>query len=70
MNPGIFTGWIVTVETLNGIKLGVFFGENIEKKRLRHHDNNYCYFWTANTPVINLIVDSRNITTVSKNMSL
>ena len=70
MNPGIFTGWIVTVETLNGIKLRVFFGEDIEKKRLCHHDNNYCYFWTANTPVINLIVDSRNITTVSKNMSL
>ena len=55
---------------LNSIKIWVFFGENVEKKHLRHHDNNYYYFWKSNIPVINLIPDSRNMIKLSKNMSL
>ena len=55
---------------LNGIKVRVFFGRNIEKKHLGHHDKNYCYFCKSNIPVINLIVDSRNMIKVSKDMSL
>ena len=44
--------------------------KTIEKKQLRRHDKNYYYFWKSNIPVINLIVDSRNMIKVSKNMSL
>ena len=55
---------------LNSIKIWVFFGENVEKKHLRHHDNNYYYFWKSNIPVINLSPDSRNMIKLSKNMSL
>ena len=54
---------------LNSIKVRVFFGKNIEKKHLRRDDKNYYYFCKSNIPVINLIVDSRNIIKVSKNMS-
>ena len=42
--------------------------KNIEKKHLYRHDKNYYYFWKSNIPVINLIVDSRNMIKVSKNM--
>ena len=59
-----------TKTKLNGIKVRVFFGRNIEKKHLGHHDKNYCYFCKSNIPVINLIVDSRNMIKVSKIMSL
>ena len=38
---------------LNGIKVRVFFGKNVEKKHLCHHDKNYYYFWKSNIPVIN-----------------
>ena len=55
---------------LNDIKVQVFFGKNIEKKHLYRHYKNYYYFWKSNIPVINLIVDSRNMIKVSKNMSL
>ena len=41
----------------------------MEKKHLHHHDKNYCYFCKSNIPVINLIVGSRNMIKVSKNMS-
>ena len=55
---------------LNSIKMWTFFGENVEKKHLCHHDNNYYYFWESNIPVINLIPDSRNMIKLSENMSL
>ena len=32
---------------------------------LCRHDKNYYYFWKMNIPVINLIVDSRNMIKVS-----
>ena len=49
---------------------GSFSEKNIEIKHLCHHDKNYYYFWKSNIPVINLIVDSRNMIKVSKTMSL
>ena len=50
---------------LSGIKVRVFFWKNIDK-----NDKNYYYFWKSNIPVINLIVDSRNMIKDSNNMSL
>ena len=47
-----------------------FFLKNVEKKYLRHADKNYYYFCKLNIPVINLVVVSRNMIKVSKNMSL
>ena len=55
---------------LNVIKVRIFFEKSIEKKHLCRHDKNYCYFCKSNIPVINLIVGSRNMIKVSKNMSL
>ena len=55
---------------LNGIKVRVFFEKKYQKKHLCHYDNNYCYFWKSDIPVINLIVDSINMIKVSKKMSL
>ena len=55
---------------LNRIKVRVFFGKNIERKHLSSHNKNYYYFWKSNIPVINLIVGSRNMIKLSKNMSL
>ena len=46
---------------LNGIKMRVFFGKNVEKKHLHRHDKNYYYFWKSNISVIYLIVGSRNM---------
>ena len=46
------------------------FREKHLKKHLCSHDRNYYYFWKSNIPVIDLIVDSRNMIKVSKNMSL
>ena len=40
------------------------------KKHLYRHDKNYYYFQKSNISVITLIVDSRNMIKVSKNMSL
>ena len=54
---------------LNGIKVRVFFEKNIEKKHLSHHDKNY-YFCQSNISVTNLIVGSRNMIKLSKNISL
>ena len=52
------------------VKVWAFFGKNIEKKHLHHHDKNDYYFWKSNIFVINLIVDSRNFIKVSKDLSL
>ena len=57
-------------EGLNGIKMQVFFGKDIEKKHFRHHDKDYFYFCKSPIPVINLIVGSRNMIKLLKNMSL
>ena len=51
-------------------RCGSFSEKNIEKNHLCRHDKNYYYYWKSNIPVINLIVDSRNMIKVSKNMSL
>ena len=45
---------------LNGIKVRVFFGKNVEKKQLCRHDKNYYYFCKSIIRVINLIVGSTN----------
>ena len=55
---------------LNGIKVRVIFGKNIEKKHLCHHDKNYYYFCKSNIPVMNLIVGSSIMIRLSNNMSL
>ena len=55
---------------LNGIKVRVFSGKIIETNRLCRHDKNYYYFSKSNIPVVNLIVGSRNMIKISKNMSL
>ena len=62
----------VTSTLLNGIMVGDFFEKNIKKALMLHvhHDKNYCYFCKSNIPVINLIVGSRKMIKVSKNMSL
>ena len=46
------------------------FRKKYREKHLCSHDNNYYFFWKSNIPVISLIVDSRNMVKVSKNMSL
>ena len=56
------------ISILNGIKMWVFFGINIEKKHLCRHDKNY--FCKSNILVINSIVGSGNMIKVSKIMSL
>ena len=58
------------LKALNGIKVRVFFGKNIEKKYFCHHDKDYYYFCKSNICVINLIVGSLNMIKVSKSMSL
>ena len=40
----------------------------LEKKHLFRRDKNYNYFWRSTIPVINLILDSRDMIKVSKNM--
>ena len=55
---------------LNSIKVRVFFEKKFQKKRLCHHDKNYCYFCKSNIPVINLIEGFRNMIKVSHNVSL
>ena len=47
----------------------VFFQKNFGKKHLCRPDKNYYYSWKSIIPVINLIVGSRNMIKVSKNMS-
>ena len=58
------------ITLLKGSNVPGFFGKNIEKKHLCCHDKNYYCFWKSNINVINLVVDSRNMIKVSKNMSL
>ena len=62
--------WKLYLIILNGIKVRVFFEKNIEKKPLYRHDKNYYYFCKSSIPVINLIVGSRSMIKVSKNLSL
>ena len=50
-------------QCLNSIKVRIFFDKNIEKKHL-------CCLCKSNNLVINLIVGSRNMIKVSKNISL
>ena len=49
-------------------------GSFLEKKHKKNHycrnDKNYYYFSKSNIPVINLILGSRNMIKVSKNVSL
>ena len=61
---------VISLWGVNGIKMQVFFKRNIEKKHLCHHDKNYYYFCKSNISVTNLIVGSRNMIKLSKNMSL
>ena len=58
------------ITLLKGSNVPGFFGKNIEKKHLCCHDKNYYCFWKSNINVINLVVDSRNMIKVSKNMPL
>ena len=55
---------------LNDIKVLVFLWINIQKKHLRRRDKNYYYSSKWNIPVINMILGSRNMIKVSKNVSL
>ena len=52
------------------LRCGSFSEKNIEKKHLRRHYKNYCYFSISNIPVLNLSVGSRNMIKVSNNKSL
>ena len=52
---------------LNSIKVGVFFEKNIEEKT---PDKSYYYFYKPYISVFNLVVGSRKMITVPKNMSL
>ena len=48
---------------------GCFLKKSIKKRHLCQDDKNYYYFCKSNTPIINLIVGSRNMIKISKNMS-
>ena len=61
---------IIRIKINIGIKVRVFFEKNTEKKHSYFHDKNYCYFCKSSIPVINLIVGSRNMIKVPKNISL
>ena len=57
--------------SFSGIRVRVIFGKKtLKKKHLCRHDKNYYYFWKWNIAVISLILDSRNMIKVSKNISL
>ena len=47
-----------------------FAQQNIDKKHFCQHYKNYCYFCKSNIPVINLIIGSRKMIKLLKNMSL
>ena len=57
------------VDPSTALTCGSFSEKNIEKKHLCCHDKSYYQFCKSNIPVINLIVGSRNMIKVSKNMS-
>ena len=46
---------------LNDIKVQALFKKNIIKRHLYRHGKNNHFFCKSNIPVINLIVDSRNM---------
>ena len=52
------------------LRCGSFSKKISKKKHLCHHDKNYCYFSKSNISEINLIVGSRNMIKLYKNMSL
>ena len=52
---------------LNSIKVGVFFEKNIEEKT---PDKSYYYFCKPYISVFNLVVGSRKMIPIPKNMSL
>ena len=52
------------------LRCGIFSEKTLKKKHLCRHDKNYYYFCKSNITVINLIVDSRNMIKVPKNMRL
>ena len=56
--------------TLDGIKVQVFSKKRIENKHLCRLDKNYYYFCKSIILVINLIVGSKNMIKVPKNISL
>ena len=56
--------------SVNSINVWVFFEKHIKNKYLCCPDKNQHYFCKSCFPVINLIVGSRNIIEVSKNISL
>ena len=60
---------INNIDMLNDIA-GLFLEKTLKQKHLCRHDKNYYCFRKSNVHVINLIVDSRNMIKVSKNMSL
>ena len=47
------------------LRCGPFLQKTLKKKLLCRHVKNYYYFCKSNIPVINLIVDSRNMVKVS-----
>ena len=52
-----------------GLRCRFFSKKNIRKKHLCRHNKNYYYFCKSNIPLINLIVGSRNMIKISKNIS-
>ena len=55
---------------LNSIKVQVFFKKYIKKKHLCHYNKDFCYFCKSNISVISLIVGSRNVIRLSRNIGL
>ena len=52
------------------LRCGSFLEKNIEKKHLCSHEKNYYYFCKSKISAINLIVGSKNMIKLSKNISL
>ena len=62
--------YLASLVNSTALRCKSFFKKIIEKKHLCHYDKNYCYFWKSNIPVIDLIVGSRNMMKLSKNVHL
>ena len=60
----------IDIDSSTALRCESFSEKNIEQKHLCRHEKNYCYFCKLNIPVTNLIVGSRNLIKLSKNMSL
>ena len=54
---------------LKRIKVQVFFVKHIDEKDLCHPQNSYCYFCKSNNLETNLVVGSRVMIEISKNMN-